>query len=248
MRLSTVLSGAVFTVFLGVGCSSSSTTPATTGPAPAQDKGVDPGTGATPTPAGVGQGTEVNPYGVAYPTANLGHDGRAGARAGRIIRNYTFLGSRAGDPSKGATVVSLADFFDPEMKTVKLIHFSAGAIWCPPCNQEADVLVPMVPGLKDKKVFVIQALIEGAARGTGSVLTDLDVWQKKHKINYTIFLDPEQQNLGQFFDAAAIPWNSIIDARSMEILSSGVGYNPQISDEYDTWLKWIDANPPQATK
>ena len=242
MTLTRVVGGAVFSLLLAGGCSSS-TTPATT--APAQDKGIDPGAGTgTPSPV-AGQGTEVNPYGKTYPTTNLGYQARAGSRAGNIIRNYKFLGYRDGDPSKGTTVISLADYFDPDMKTTKLIHFSAGALWCPPCNEEAKALVPLVPGLKAQKVIVIQALIEGDARGTGSTIADLDVWQKRHSVNYTLFVDPEQGNLGQFFDAAAIPWNGLIDARSMELLTSGVGYNPKMTDEYTTWSKWIDANPAQ---
>jgi thiol-disulfide isomerase/thioredoxin len=245
MRLSRVLAGAVFSMCLGVGCGSSST-PTTTGTtAPPQDRGVDPGQGTT---AAAGQGTEVNPDGKPYPTQNLGYQARAGQRPGNLIRNYKFLGYRDGDATKGAQVISLADFYDPEMKSTKLIHFSAGAIWCPPCNQEAEALVPLIAGLKAKKVVVIQALIEGATRGTGSTMPDLDVWKKKHGINYTLFLDPEQQSLGQFFDAAAIPWNALIDARSMELLTSGVGYNPNMTDDYDLWTKWIDENPAAASQ
>jgi len=243
---SRALAGALLSLFLGLGCSSSSSTPSTT-PTP-QDKGIDPGAGTgTPSPV-AGQGTEANPYGVPYPTKNLGYQARAGNRPGSIMRNYKFLGYRDGDPSKGTTVISLADFFDPEMKEHKIIHFSAGALWCPPCNEEATALVPEISALKAKKVTVIQAIIEGDARGTGSNVDDLNVWQKRHKINFTIFLDPEQGNLGQFFEAAAIPWNGYLDARSMEVLESGVGYKTDQASVYDTWSTWIDANPAQAVK
>lgn len=253
MTLSRALAGAVLTIFIGAGCTSTTTaTPAAasgdggTATGPEQDKGIDPGSGtASPIP---GQGTEKNPYGVAYPTANLGYTARAGTRAGNIIRNYKFLGYRDGDPSKGTEVISLADYFDPDMKAISLIHFSAGALWCPPCNEEAKALVPIIPTLKAKKVVVIQAIIEGNERGTGSTPADLDEWQKRHSVNYTIFLDPEQGNLGQFFDAAAIPWNALIDARSMELLTSGTGYNPKMDEEYTTWLAWIAKNPAQAVQ
>jgi thiol-disulfide isomerase/thioredoxin len=241
--------GTVATVLslLNGGCSSGSdNAPATN--APAQDKGIDPGAGtgtASPVP---GQGTEVNPYGVAYPTKNLGYQARAGNRPGSIMRNYKFLGYRDGDPSKGTTVISLADYFDPQMKANKVIHFSAGALWCPPCNEEATALVPEIAKLKTKKVTVIQAIIEGNTRGTGSTLVDLTDWQERHKVNFTIFLDPKQGNLGQFFEAAAIPWNAYLDARSMEVLASGVGYTPDQAAIYDSWSKWIDENPAQAVK
>ena len=236
--------GAVLSLLLGVGCSSSSTS---SSPTPLQDKGIDPGAGtgtASPVP---GQGTEVNPYGVAYPTKNLGYQARAGNRPGSIMRNYKFLGYRDGDRSK-TEVISMADYFDPEMKAHKVIHFSAGALWCPPCNAEAEALVPEIAGLKTKKVTVIQAIIEGDARGSGSTADDLNVWQQRHKINFTIFLDPQQGNLGQFFEAAAIPWNAYLDARSMEVLESGVGYNSDQASTYEMWSKWIDANPAQAVK
>ncbi|CAN5857526.1 hypothetical protein BH11MYX4_BH11MYX4_31760 [soil metagenome] len=239
------VAGAVLSLFLGLGCSSSETTPTTTAP---QDKGIDTGAGTgTPSPV-PGQGTEVNPYGVPYPTKNLGYQPRAGSRPGSIMRNYKFLGYRDGDPSKGTTVISLADYFDPETKVNKVIHFSAGALWCPPCNEEATALVPEIARLKGKKITVIQAIIEGNATGTGSTLNDLNVWQQRHKINFTIFLDPEQGNLGQFFQAAAIPWNAYLDARSMEVLESGVGYNKDQEGRYDAWSKWIDENPAQAIK
>ncbi len=241
------VAGAVLSLFLGLGCSSSSTTPSTTGTP--QDKGIDPGAGTSTQSPVPGQGTEVNPYGVPYPTKNLGYQARAGNRPGSIMRNYKFLGYRDGDPTKGPPVViSLADYFDPEVKEHKVIHFSAGALWCPPCNEEAIALVPEISKLKAQKVTVIQAIIEGDARGTGSNVDDLNVWQKRHSVNYTIFLDPEQGNLGQFFEAAAIPWNAYIDARSMEVLESGVGYTPDQASIYDKWSKWIDANPAQAVK
>ncbi len=244
------VAGAVIALFLGLGlglgCSSS--TPSTTSTAPPQDKGIDPGAGTGTQSPVPGQGTEVNPYGVAYPVKNLGFQARAGNRPGSIMRNYKFLGYRDGDPSKGTVVISLADYFDPDMKEHKVIHFSAGALWCPPCNEEAIALVPEVEKLKAKKVTIIQAVIEGDARGTGSNVDDLNVWQKRHSINFTIFLDPAQGNLGQFFEAAAIPWNGYLDARSMEVLESGVGYNPDQASVYDKWSKWIDANPAQAVK
>lgn len=255
MRLSRLLASGSFSALVALsaftagGCSSSSNTPATNTP-PEQDPGLDPGTGGTTAPpGGDGQGTEVNPYGKGYPTKNLGYQPRAGTRAGSIMRNYKFLGWRDGDPAKGTTVISLADLFDPEMREHKLISFSAGALWCPPCNDEAKLLVPMIAELKTRKVTVIQAIIEGGTRGTGSTLEDLGVWQKRHNVNYTLFLDPDQRNLGQFFEAAAIPWNALIDARSMEILTSGVGVNlNELPNDFVRWSKWIDENPAQVVQ
>lgn len=236
----------VVTLAAGIGCGSTTIAPDTT----PVDRGVEPGPKQQPGAPPVAKGTEVNPYGKPYPTTNLGYFARAGGRPGNIIRNYKFLGYRDGNPSKGTTVISLADLYDPEMKTNTLIHFSAGALWCPPCNDEAAATVPLVPDLKARKIIIIQAIIEGSARGTGSTLADLDTWQARHKVNYTLFTDPEQQNLGQFFDAAAIPWNAMIDARSMELLQAGTGFGGIEANQadYTKWTKWIAENPAQAPK
>lgn len=222
---------------LVVSCGSSSSTSGAQ-----QDRGVEPGGGQGGSTV---EGTDANPYGKPYPKTNIGYQARSGSRAGNIMRNYKFLGYPGGDSSKGLQPISLADYFDPEMRQYKIIHFTAGALWCPPCNQEAQATVPIIPELTQKKVGYIQAIIEGNVRGTPSVAKDLDIWKERHSINYTIFLDPGQQNLGQFFDAAAIPWNANLDARTMEILSSAVGYNPDMKREFDEWLKWVEENPPQ---
>jgi hypothetical protein len=47
-------------------------------------------------------------------------------------------------------------------------------------------------------------------------------------------LDPGNQNLGVFFDAAAIPFNANIDARTMEILSTDVGFDEQLDQTIKT--------------
>ena len=226
-----------------LGCSSSQTVqgPGGTGPTGTVDKGVDPGTGQEP-----GAGTDKNPYGVAYPTTNVGYQARKGTTPGNIIKNYKFLGHR-GDTGQLITL-SMADFFDPQVKQYKIIRFLASARWCNPCVQETKAMLPLLPELKDKKVLVIQAITDGLIQGKGATPSDLLAWIKTFPIptaDLPVMLDPEVKNLGQFFDAAAIPWNGVIDARSMEILESGVGYNPKIMEEVDRWVSWVDANPPQ---
>ena len=47
-------------------------------------------------------------------------------------------------------------------------------------------------------------------------------------------LDPGNANLGVFFDAAAVPFNMNIDARSMEILSTDVGFDTEMDNTIKT--------------
>ncbi len=200
---------------------------------------------------------ETNPYGVAYPTQNLGYLARRGNVAGNVIENYKFLGHQAAansgsvlDPTQPLTTVSLADYFDPQQKLgpngtgIKVIHLSVAAYWCVPCNNETDDTVAVAAGLTAKGVVFIQALDDGPSEGTPATPQDLSNWINKHKSNFTEMLDPGLRNLGQFFDAAAVPFNANIDARSMEILSAGVGEPSSVTGDVTNWVNWVNANAP----
>jgi len=209
--------------------------------------------------AGTGQSQAVsaeNPYGVAYPTQNLGYLARRGSVPGNIIEDYKFLGHQAAadsgsvlDPTKPLTTVSLADYFDPQQKLgpagtgIKVIHLSVAAYWCVPCNNETDDTVAVAASLTAKGVVFIQALDDGPSEGTPATTTDLTNWITKHKSNFTEMLDPGLANLGQFFDAAAVPFNANIDARTMEILSAGVGEPASVTNDVTNWVNWVNANP-----
>lgn len=236
------LSMLAVSVVLGA-CSSNSAT--------SQDTGL---TGPGQTTATV----DTNPYGVAYPTQNLGYLARRGNVPGNIIENYKFLGHAAAadsgselDPTQPLTTVALADYFDPQGKLgpnnigIKVIHLSVAAVWCQPCNDETDSTVAVAAGLTQKGVVFIQALDDGPSEGTDdpATPTDLSNWITKHKSNFTEMLDPGLRNLGQFFDAAAVPFNANIDARTMEILSAGVGEPASVSGDVQNWLNWVAANP-----
>ncbi len=218
---------------LGAACSSS------------QDAGVT-GTG---TGTGPDTGPANNPYGVAYPTQHIGYKARRGTAAGDVIANYRFRGYKQIDPTQPVTTgtlgqVQMADFFDPQMKQFKVIHLVVASYWCPPCNQETDDTVALTADLLKEGIVIVQALNDGPTQGVGATQADLDKWIGKHKSNFTEMLDPGQQNLGQFFDAAAVPWNANIDARTMEILESGTGYSGDVKAETEKWTQWVDSHPP----
>lgn len=237
-----VMLGAIALVSLSaIGCSSSGTTgTGTPAPSGTQNPGLM-APGQTPT------GHDTNPYGVAYPNANLGTSQRRGAIPGNQIRNYKFLGYPKGDMTQPLQTVALADFYDPQGKLgFKLIHLGVAAVWCTPCNEETNATVPLIAGLLKQGVVFAQALDDGPTMGTGATLSDLKGWIDNHHSDFTEMLDPNNNNLGVFFDAAAIPWNAIIDARSMEILTDGTGYSGDVSADLAPWIAWVNdpANPP----
>lgn len=196
-----------------------------------------------PPAAQTDEGSDTNPYGVAYPAGDVGIQARAGDRAGNRIRNYRFVGYANSDKGGGLGTVSLANYFDPEGRQHKIIHLIASSVWCGPCNQETQAVVAATARLESKGVVFVQALIDGPTQGTAATKKDLDGWITRYAMDYTTMLDPDVKNLGQFFRAAAVPWNAIIDARSMEILQAEVGGIADVDAADTKWLQWVDANP-----
>lgn len=188
---------------------------------------------------------DKNPDGVPYPTDNVGPNARSGNRAGNRIANYKFLGYPDGDTSKGLQPVSLASYFDPTGKRYKLLHINASGSWCPHCKAEMKAVVPIANELAARKVAWLLSLAEGPTPGKPSKQADLDEWVAEFKPPYTHVLDPGNKNLGPFYDAAQLPWNANISAKTMEILSSGTGANESakgILDEMDENLAKLDSS------
>ncbi|HEY3816143.1 MAG TPA: hypothetical protein VGL81_03175 [Polyangiaceae bacterium] len=225
-------------------CSSSTPAPADGNDAATCDPcgGDDSGTGA-------GSGTDVNPDGVAYPApaSGYGHNPRSGNTPGSIIQNFKFLGYLNGDMSQPLTTISLADYYDPCNKRYKLLHISVAAVWCEPCNEETDAVVADLGSsssvLNADQVVFIQALDDGPTEGVPATKSDLDYWITKHSSNFTEMLDPGLKNLGGFFNAAAIPWNSDIDVRTMEMLDSSEGWDGDVGSEVKPGLSALPAMP-----
>lgn len=220
-------------------CSSSSTT------TKEQDKGLAGDDQASLAP-------DTNPDGKPYPTDNIGtkpsthkSSGAVGER-GQRLANYKFLGYPNGDTSQGLKPVSMANFYDPDGKKFKLIHIQAAGVWCTYCRQEMDQKKQVADALMNEGVALITTLAEGAKGGDPAVQSDLDGWVNRYKPNYAQLLDPGNKNLGVFYDAAALPWNAYVDARTMEILDYGVGLEtPTAADmqkKAEAWLRFLEKN------
>lgn len=206
---------------------------------PEQDTGLVGGDGTAI------EAPDTNPAGEPYPTESIGTSARAGSKPGNKISNYKFLGYPDGDTSRGLQPISLASFYDPTGRTYKLIHIAASGVWCVYCQKEAEALAPIMDKVKAKKVVWLMSLAEGPTPGSRSTQKDLDGWMAQYPNKHTYVLDPGNANLGVFYDAAALPWNGNINARTMEILSSGVGAKTtakEIEEELDEWLAKVDSD------
>lgn len=173
-------------------------------------------------------GRDTNPDGLSYPkpaSGTYGHNARSGNTPGNVIANLSFLGYPGGDSSKGLQVVSLADYYDPCGKRLKLLHLSVAGVWCNPCNQETAAVVADEASLKSQGVVVLQALSDGSNEGVGATQQDLLYWVGRYRPSFTDVLDPGPTQFAGFFRASAIPWNADVDPRTMELIDQGTGWD-----------------------
>jgi hypothetical protein len=187
---------------------------------------------------------DKNPDGVAYPTDSIGTHARQGNKPGDRIQNFKFLGYPDGNPANGLKPISLADFYDPTGAKYKLIHIQASGSWCIHCVNEIKAVSTIKADLDSRKAVWIVSLAEGDVVGEPSTQKDLDLWLQTYKPPYTHLLDPGNHNLGPFYDDAALPWNANISAKTMEILSAGVGAvetTKGILAEVDEYLPQVDS-------
>jgi hypothetical protein len=153
---------------------------------------------------------------------------------GSVMSNFKFLGYRDGAVSAQLTRIPLANYYDPCSKLYKLIHLTVSSVWCVPCQQETDAMVAAKAQLSSQGVVVLQALDDGPVQGVGATTGDLNRWIASHHSNFTELLDPGLTQLSGFFDAAAVPWNSDLDPRTMEIVDASTGWAGDINAELAT--------------
>jgi hypothetical protein len=219
-----------------VALSSLSTALACSSPSPAASPSTSDAAAAPTTAA-------LNPDGVPYPSSSGGRSARSGSTSGSVIQNFTFQGYPNADKSKGLQPISLADYYDPCGKHIKMLHLTVAGAWCVPCAEETDALVAAKAQLASERVAVIQALGDGPIQGVAATSADLDNWIAKHGSNFTEMLDPNLANLGAFFNAATVPWNCDIDPRTMEIIRETTGWPGDLNSDLQPSLTALPAMP-----
>ena len=211
-------------------------------------QGTSPGGGGV---TGTAQ-NEVDGGTAPYPVQNIGTAQRGLTTAGvpntvpgSVIADFKFLGYPNADSSKGLRTIALSDYYDPTASKAKVLHIIAAAEWCNPCVQETSALLTDLASpstdFEAQGVVYLQALIEGNTPNIGATQTDLNNWIGQEHPTFTEVLDPEAENLGVFFRAAAVPFNADIDVRSMEILQAGTGQEDPSAVK--VWIDWVNSNP-----
>jgi hypothetical protein len=202
-------------LFAVLGCSSQALEPSAGSPG-----GVDePDPGAPLEPEGDFRA-------VSYPV------GPYGTEVGSVIANLSFMGWRdpvAADYDGSALErVSFSDFYDPDgEKGVEVIVVNSSAVWCTVCQTElADMKEAAVYSrFRQAGAEIVGTLFEDAV-GDPATPDDLTLWGKgtQRSIAFPLVLDPGLK-MGAYFTSDATPLNLVIDARTMRILYSFMGYD-----------------------
>jgi AhpC/TSA family len=183
--------------------------------------------------------------GLAYPVDNVGPLPRRGKTRGNRIANLHFWGYANGDTSAPLTGLSLSRYYNPEAKRSRLLHVFVAAAWCPICRSEATSLSKAYGRLNADGVVVLSILVNGARQNIGPSLNELSAWGSAHPMRPAadFALDQRGQSFGDFA-INGVPWNALVDVRTMEIVAIAEGAPRDIEAWDKAGLDWVSTHPP----
>lgn len=184
----------------------------------------------------------TNPDGAPYPTDAIGASARAGGRRGERLPNLSFQGYRDGNRAAGLQTISIADYYDPAQTRHKLLHLQVAATWCVICSSESDATVKVKEPLGKEGAVFLQIVVNGNTSAKGPSLGEFDDWITRHGANYSIGMDVRARRLGGL-GIDGVPWNLLIDTRTMEILHSSAGAPDDLVAYVKLGLDWVRTHP-----
>jgi len=191
-------------------------------------------------------GRDANPEGVPYPTDHLGGAERSGTRPGDRIPNFTFQAYVDGDRAAGLKTISLADYYDPQRIRHSILHLEVAAVWCTICSSYAEATVKVKEPLGLEGVVYLEVMVGGQkGNGAGPSLREVDDWIARHKSNFTTAIDVRAKRLASIgVPPATMPWDIMIDTRTMEILDSTGGAPLDIAKYDRSFLQSVATRAP----
>lgn len=178
--------------------------------------------------------------------------GPFGISKGSTVQNFEFVGfPNSLEDTTEMKPIQLADFYNPTGEAVfpegspygagtpkpKALLIVVSAVWCGPCNYEAD---EVLPGLYTKyqpqggEFFLV--LGDGPTPGVPAEAKNLYLWDKKYAVDYPSAIDPSSK-LAALFEADAYPANLIIRTKDMKIIDVTSGAPPVGSTFWKTFEK-----------
>lgn len=166
--------------------------------------------------------TGRNPAGLPYPTDRLGGVARKGATPGQRIPNLALRGYERGDATRGLQPLELARYFDPSAASHKLLHVQVVATWCAICASEAKATAKVLSTYDARGVRFLAVVVNGNEVRFGPSQSELDGWIAAHGVAHDIAVDVRARRVAGL-GITQVPWNMLVDPRSMEILHSMAG-------------------------
>ncbi len=192
-----------------------------------------------------GPARDTSPDGVAYPVDHLGGAARSGTRRGDRIPNFAFSGYVDGDRASGLRTISLADYYDPQRARHRILHLEVAAVWCPICSSYAHATTKAKEPLGREGVAYLEIIVAGKSGSSGPSLREVEEWMDRHRSNFTTAIDVRAKRLaGIGVGLQTMPWDIVIDTRTMEILESSGGAPPDIVAYDRSFLRAVENSPP----
>jgi AhpC/TSA family/Bacterial TSP3 repeat len=127
-----------------------------------------------------------------------------GTNEGQVMSNFTWT-DQFGQP------VDLHQFYG------YVVVFSAGARWCPPCNEAASTSQGAWDAKRDLGVIYVELLLDGTQPGVIATLDDATIWADQYDLHYPVLWGPQQP------PTQAVPTYWILD-RSMRVVTKIEGF------------------------
>lgn len=184
---------------------------------------------APPFPEGQGQA----------PGGSSGYPaGPYGVEKGAVIGNFKLVGLPNPAQDQGESVdIELADFYNPTgdgtfpegsvhgegVPKPRVLLVNIGAVWCQPCQYEADVILPVhYEEYAPEGVQFLLVLADGPNVGVPATFNHLVTWTTRYETRWPATIDPSY-SVGSLFKANAFPVNIVVDTSTMRIVEAVAG-------------------------
>ena len=158
--------------------------------------------------------------------------GPYGNRTGDTLANQTLPGYRLTPRETDATKlpwsesIRFSDYHNDAQCKCLLVTW--GAIWCTACRQEQPTLVNDIN--RDPSFCVLNILQEGARQGGTATRADVDAWTRAYRQNFHVVQGnaATRQLWNGHGPSIGMPFNFIVEPRSMKLKKVVHGYTPSI--------------------
>jgi hypothetical protein len=180
-------------------------------------------------------GRTTNPEEFPYPTENWG-----GAE-GKIFPNLTFSGVLSAELADSPTVVSMADYYDPEGLRYDLLHVVFSAINCEDCDYQAARMANLATWQAEKRIATMEIITFGINGSQWPNQAEIAVWARSHKTTMPVVIDAQGRRLEKYWNVVYLPVHVMVNPRTMEILDF---YVATLSDVQAYESKFLPAPVP----